>query len=135
MKFLCVPCDKAMKLERRSMPEPGSLSLVYECEDCGYEMAMLTNAHETQAVSSLGVEFGGKADVPKCPVTGMLQEMSASSSGAEFPWTPEAEERMANVPDFVRPMIRGGIEKFARDRGYDRVDERVLEEARGSFGM
>jgi hypothetical protein len=32
-------------------------------------------------------------------------------------------------------MVRGGIEKFARDRGYDRVDERVLDEAKGFFGM
>ncbi len=44
MKFLCVPCDSPMKLQTVSPPDRGSLSVVYACPECGYEMAMLTNA-------------------------------------------------------------------------------------------
>ena len=44
MKFLCVPCDSPMKLQTIAPPEGGSLSVVYSCPECGYEMAMLTNA-------------------------------------------------------------------------------------------
>ena len=44
MKFLCVPCDSPMKLQTVGPPERGSLSVVYACPECGYEMAMLTNA-------------------------------------------------------------------------------------------
>ncbi len=58
MKFLCVPCDSPMKLQTVSPPERGSLSVVYSCPECGYEMAMLTNAYETQIVQSLGVRIG-----------------------------------------------------------------------------
>ena len=54
MKFLCVPCDSPMKLKTVAPPERGSLSVVYYCPECEYEMAMLTNAYETQVVQSLG---------------------------------------------------------------------------------
>ncbi|MGH9319874.1 MAG: hypothetical protein ACRD3V_08280, partial [Vicinamibacteria bacterium] len=58
MKFLCIPCDSPMKLQTVGPPERGSLSVVYSCPECGYEMAMLTNAYETQVVQSLGVRIG-----------------------------------------------------------------------------
>ena len=62
MKFLCVPCDSPMKLQSVGPPERGSLSVVYSCPECGYEMAMLTNAYETQVVQSLGVRIGPESD-------------------------------------------------------------------------
>src|SRR3954452_2843486 len=58
MKFLCVPCDSPMKLQALGPPDGGSLSVVYSCPECGYEMAMLTNPFETQLVQSLGVRIG-----------------------------------------------------------------------------
>jgi len=58
MKFLCVPCDTPMALQTVAPPTAGSLSVVYACPACGYEMAMLTNAYETQIVQSLGVRIG-----------------------------------------------------------------------------
>ena len=58
MKFLCVPCDSPMKLQSVGPPDGGSLSVVYSCPECGYEMAMLTNAYETQIVQSMGVRIG-----------------------------------------------------------------------------
>ena len=50
-------------------------------------------------------------------------------------WTPAAEARLANIPEFVRPMARTGIERFARERGALEVDEKILDEARDFFGM
>ena len=68
MKFLCVPCDSPMKLQTVGPPERGSLSVVYSCPECGYEMAMLTNQFETQLVQSLGVRIGPDcADVSEAP--------------------------------------------------------------------
>lgn len=135
MKFLCVPCDTPMQLEGKG-GERDSISLTYSCPDCGYEMAMLTNPMETQLVGSLGVKIGldGAAAGTKCPFTGMVQE--AESEKADGPdWTTEAEQRMANVPEFVKPMVRSGIERFAREKGHARIDEKVLDEAKGFFGM
>ena len=139
MKFLCVPCDAAMKLEQTSSPEPGSMSLVYACPECGYEMAMLTNPAETQTVGSLGVKIGGGAgegEGSKCPFTGMVQGLTGNEpAGSGFPWTAEARTRMAGVPEFVKPMVCSGIERFARERGYPEVDEKVLDEAKSFLGM
>jgi len=136
MKFLCVPCDRPMELLDKKGPDEGSVTLVFSCPACGYEFAMLTNAFETQLVSSLGVTIGPDGrktqGESKCPFTGMIQEMTDEGG---FPWTGEARERLETIPSFIRPMAKSGIEKFAREHGYARVDEKVLEEARAHFGM
>jgi hypothetical protein len=167
MKFLCVPCDSPMKLQTVGPPERGSLSVVYACPECGYEIAMLTNAYETQIVQSLGVrigpESGASAGAPRpnasgsgsgsgsgCPFTAMIpgtagasgddvrSGSNSSTSMAEaiaIRWTAAAEARLANIPAFVRPMARTGIEQFARERGAREVDEQILDAARAFFGM
>ena len=158
MKFLCVPCDSPMKLQSVGPPERGSLSVVYSCPECGYEMAMLTNAYETQVVQSLGVrigpaeasaEGGGKcpfsAMIPSTPLEGSRdlasaneRERAGGAGGAKPPglsWTAAAEARLANIPEFVRPMARTGIERFAQERGAVEVDENILDAARDFFGM
>ena len=191
MKFLCVPCDSPMTLQTISPPEDGSLSVVYSCPQCGYEMAMLTNPFETQLVQSLGVRIGpetragassrlravGASASPaealaeagtsasRCPFAAMMPATDgalesaghAESTGAEpvtarasaggearhvqaeqpppVRWTSGAEARLANIPAFVRPMARTGIERFAAERGALEVDEKILDAARDFFGM
>jgi hypothetical protein len=146
MKFLCVPCDSPMKLQTVGPPEGGSLSVVYSCPECGYEMAMLTNPFETQLVQSLGVRIGPeKGDGGRCPFPAMMTPAMEGGrvgggdvqAGEAIPvrWTSAAEARLANIPAFVRPMARTGIEKFARERGAAEVDEKILDEARDFFGM
>jgi hypothetical protein len=137
-----------MKLQTVRPPERGSLSIVYSCPECGYEMAMLTNAYETQVVQSLGVRVGGesessnKAGAPGagCPFAEMIpgtDEAQRRQVAEPMPvrWTAAAEARLANVPEFVRPMARIGIERFARERGALEVDEKILDAARDFFGM
>jgi hypothetical protein len=150
MKFLCVPCDSPMKLQTVGPPERGSLSIVYSCPECGYEMAMLTNAYETQVVQSLGVRIGpesGKADSSRpgasgggCPFAAMIpgnDEAQRRPVAEPIPvrWTAAAEARLANVPEFVRPMARAGIERYALENGAVEVDEQTLDAAREFFGM
>ena len=159
MKFLCVPCDSPMKLQTVGPPDRGSLSVVYACPECGYEMAMLTNAYETQVVQSLGVRIGPEgaagtaakagASGGGCPFTAMIAGNEATSEhapageparvAAEAPvpvrWTAAAEARLERVPAFVRPMARVGIEQYARDNGSLEVDEQILDAAKEFFGM
>jgi hypothetical protein len=98
MKFLCVPCDSPMKLQSVAPPERGSLSVVYSCPECGYEMAMLTNAYETQVVQSLGVRIGpdgghGKRRSTRgrpgcavnCPFTAMIRGHAKHARGDARP--------------------------------------------------
>jgi hypothetical protein len=147
MKFLCVPCDSPMKLQSVDPPERGSLSVVYSCPECGYEMAMLTNAFETQIVQSLGVRIGPEVEAGassttggRCPFPAMIpgnEQQQPGDAGEPIPvrWTAAAEARLANIPAFVRPMARTGIERFARDNGALEVDEKILDAAREYFGM
>jgi hypothetical protein len=152
MKFLCVPCDEQMKLVKASPPDRGSLSVVYGCPKCSYQMAMLTNPYETQVVGSLGVKVGaesaeGSEGASKCPFASMVQDQTGAASApatttttttnsmGEFPWTSEANSRLENIPEFARPMARTGIEKFAQEQGLSLVDEGVLEKAKQFFGM
>jgi hypothetical protein len=161
MKFLCVPCDSPMKLQSVGPPERGSLAVVYACPACGYEMAMLTNAYETQVVQSLGVRIGpadasaeaghglsagisasepdGAAGGSRCPFNAMIpgEQAKPAQRGDQgaVRWTTAAEARLANIPAFVRPMARTGIETYARERGVLEVDEKILDAAREFFGM
>jgi Proto-chlorophyllide reductase 57 kD subunit len=192
MKFLCVQCDEAMKLERVEEPEDGSLSVVFACNACGKRMAMLTNPWETQLVRALDVKIGGRsspaepmefvrtmlasgreagldtanqgppanATVPpsKCPFSAMANlaaqrtgtgeepvnrgfgesgqsERASGSPDSKIAWSPEATNRLERIPEFIRPMIRQGIEQFAAQRGYRRISEDVMVEARGALGM
>jgi hypothetical protein len=141
-----------MKLQTVGPPERGSLSVVYSCPQCGYEMAMLTNAYETQVVQSLGVRIGpdigsgassgtaSAAEPSKCPFAAMVPATEGARPGQPTEpipvrWTAAAEARLANIPEFVRPMARVGIEKFARENGAHEVDESILDAARDFFGM
>jgi hypothetical protein len=63
------------------------------------------------------------------------QQRLEEASSAAIHWTSAAEARLANIPEFIRPMARTGIERFARERGAHEVDERVLDAAREFFGM
>jgi hypothetical protein len=158
MKFLCVPCDSQMRLRATEESEPGSLAVVYECPECGYEMAMLTNQHETDMVRSLGVRIGpaaaaaianpgtaamsassGETPAGRCPFSAMLGGAARPEAPAATPegpeWTPGALERLEGIPEMVRPMARAGIEMVAKENGHRLIDEAVLAEARARFGM
>jgi hypothetical protein len=135
-----------MKLQTVVPPDRGSLSVLYSCPECGYEIAMLTNAYETQVVQSLGVKIGPAAGAEaatsagKCPFPSMIPSTEGTSEvrpaeSISVRWTPAAEARLVNIPEFVRPMAKIGIEKFARDRGSVEVDEKILDEAKEFFGM
>ena len=106
MKFLCVECDKQMTFEERA------LAATFKCPKCGRVVAMLTNPMETQLVASLGVQIGGRG-VPAQPletVRGMVStgrddaftEAPAVATTTGVVWTPDAQERLARVPSFVR---------------------------------
>ena len=150
MKFLCVSCNAQMKLVKThgtTTPDSkGSLSIRYECPACLVEIAMLTNAFETQLVTSLGVEIGEKTvqnepeTASACPFsaqarTALNLNPSEQSSKNAIKWTAQAQVRLQNIPEFVRPMAVQGIEKFAADHGFSMVDEKCLDQAKEEFGM
>ncbi len=50
-------------------------------------------------------------------------------------WTTEAEQRLKEVPFFVRPAVRRKIEKLAGEAGLEQVDGTFYDQAKASFGQ
>lgn len=138
MKFLCVDCDEAMSLDRAAPPDPnGSITAVFACPACGRQTALLTNSHETEVVRSLGVQLGTPEQRDSgCPFGGVLQEMEAKQQEeSAVRWTQPALDRLAAIPEFVRPMAQQGIEHYAKSEGVSEITVDVLDQARTRFGM
>lgn len=130
MKFLCVACDEAMKFVRTGeAPRGDTLTAVFRCPRCGARTALLANPWETQLVRSLGVALGGRA-APHEP----LERVRESLAECKPLWTAEAEQRLARVPEFVRPTVRELIERHARERGCREVTCELMDEARSRMG-
>ena len=142
MKFLCVPCDSPMKLQTIGPPEGGSLSVVYSCPECGYEMAMLTNPYETQVVQSLGVRIGPATAAPagqpppapgRCPFSAMMPAREgAVEAGAGRRATPGPVDGRRRSAAREHSRVRAahgadrhrGLRPGARDPGSGRRDPR-----------
>jgi hypothetical protein len=82
-------------------------------------------------------------EAPKCPFAEVVADAytheGPAASGqqpasGDVRWTPEAEQRVEQrIPSFVRSMARMGIEKYAREHGYQVITPDVLDEAKDVF--
>ncbi len=186
MKFVCMKCETYMNFEKVEKPAEGSLGVFFGCPSCGARFTMVTNPGETQMVSSLGVQLGGRTVAQEpfemtrgglrgegtgqaemanylnehygekpaaataapaegekktggCPFSAVVAQMGLGSSSEatgdtapEFEWTGDALERLEKTPSFVRPMIKGGIEAYARQHGYKKITLQVMDDSKNA---
>jgi hypothetical protein len=197
MKFVCLNCETYMNFEKVEKPAEGSLGVFFGCPSCGAKFSMVTNPGETQMVSSLGVQLGGrkaaaepfemtrgtlkeeaqagsgqmaaylnqkiqggqpaeKAGAPAspssiaaqskegekptsgCPFSAMVAEMGLTSGSqvdhgaraAEFTWTPDAKEKLERLPSFVKPMVQGSVETYARKHGFKTINLQIMDDSK-----
>ncbi|MGH7475798.1 MAG: PCP reductase family protein [Longimicrobiales bacterium] len=140
-----------MAFAERQLPGDGTMAAVFACASCGREVALLTNPMETQLVSSLGVQVGGRS-VPEQPLELVRSSLAtggehafaeAESADAAGPatspgavrWSEEALERLGNVPSFVRGMVKRIYTDYARERGLDAITPAVMDQARADLGL
>ena len=146
MKFLCVECDQQMAFGERQLPGDGTLAATFKCPKCGRVVAMLTNPMETQLVSSLGVEIGGRTvpaqpleTVRKMVATGRADAFEEGTGdaarGASPVWSGDAQERLARVPNFVRGMVKKIYADYARERGIVEITPAIMDTARAELGL
>jgi hypothetical protein len=63
-----------------------------------------------------------------------LQVMDdAKNDSNGIAWSPEAEQRLENIPDFIRPMARREIERLAKERGATTITAQVMDDAKEKF--
>lgn len=146
MKFLCVECDRQMTFGERHLPGDGTLAATFKCPSCGRVVALLTNPMETQLVSSLGVEIGGRTvpaqpleTVRKMVTTGRDDAFDEGSrepgAGSSTIWSAGALERLNRVPNFVRGMVKKIYGDYARERGIAEITPAVMDTARSELGL
>lgn len=66
-------------------------------------------------------------------ITLQVMDDSKSESSNGMTWTPEAEKRLENIPDFIRPMARKEVERVAKERGMATVTAQVMDDAKDKF--
>ena len=188
MKFVCLNCETYMSFEKVEKPAEGSLGVFFACPSCDAKFSMVTNPGETQMVSSLGVQLGGRTVEPSplemtrgtlkedaaapasagsmadylnekihagqsaspapgttakegegCPFSAMVAQMgltsgesSAGTPPAALQWSPDAQERLGKLPSFVQPMVKSSVETYARKNGYTTVTLQVMDDSKHS---
>jgi hypothetical protein len=143
VKFLCIACDSVMAFAERQLPGDGTLAAMFTCPKCDRSVAMLTNPMETQLVSSLGIQIGGKS-VPDQPfeLTRTAVDGGRSDAFADAPapsgsvvWEAEAKARLERVPTFVRGMVLRIYNDYAKERGIRSMTTEVMDTARRELGL
>lgn len=66
-------------------------------------------------------------------ITLQVMDDSKNDSGNGMAWSREAEQRLENIPDFIRPMARKEIERVAKERGLATITAQVMDEAKDKF--
>lgn len=60
---------------------------------------------------------------------------SASPAGLRVTWTDDAKDRLAQVPSFVRGMVKRIYTDYARERGIEAITPAVMDRARSDLGL
>jgi Proto-chlorophyllide reductase 57 kD subunit len=163
MKFVCMRCEDFMIFQKSENVSEGSMGVMFECPKCGSRFSMVTNPGETSLVHALGVKIGGRTQAPEpfeltretlkepaesqptaatvetgsggsCPFSAMLSGGAAGQKAAGLTWSAEAEERLQRIPDFLRPMIKAGIESYATKMEYRMITPAVMDESKNAKG-
>ena len=66
-------------------------------------------------------------------ITLQVMDDSKNDSPNGMSWSREAEQRLDNIPDFIRPMARKEIERLAKERGVATITAQVMDEAKDKF--
>jgi hypothetical protein len=66
-------------------------------------------------------------------ITLQVMDDSKNDSSSGLTWSREAEQRLENIPDFIRPMARKEIERVAKERGVATITAQVMDEAKDKF--
>src|SRR3989442_10209372 len=80
----------------------------------------------------------GEKKTGGCSFSTVVAQMGVGASTAkesttsQLEWTPDALERLENTPSFVRPMIKGGIEAYARKHGYKKITLQVMDDSKNA---
>ncbi|MBF0370739.1 MAG: radical SAM protein [Magnetococcales bacterium] len=104
-----------------------------KCGDCSHRE--ICGGCRARALAATGDVMG---EDPWCDYQPDSEE--AEAAGRELPeggdpvWGVEAEARLAKVPVFLRGMVKGGVERYARKKGIVQITPELMIEMRSRVG-
>lgn len=66
-------------------------------------------------------------------ITLQVMDDSKGESSNGITWTSDAEKRLENIPDFIRPMARKEVERVAKERGMATITAQVMDDVKDKF--
>lgn len=135
MKFYCGACNVEMTAKDVKDREEEAMDIPYVCPQCSNTFTLKANPMESKVIRELCVRTES-GTVPGSP-TEFLKELlnKDSAEGQALPWDADAENKLGNIPFFVRKTAKATIEKFAKEKGFDRITLEVMSKAREVYGM
>jgi hypothetical protein len=98
----------------------------------------MQKAQPIDAAAAAPVKTGEKTG-SGCPFSAMVAEMGLTNSGkpanggsatSEFTWTADAKEKLDRLPAFVKPMVQGSVESYARKQGLKTITLQVMDDSK-----
>lgn len=117
----------------RSLRDP---KLQGKCGECDYDT--LCGGCRARALASgeglMGTDPWCEYDPPKGAKKS--REAKAAKDGKRWipVWSLEAVRRLNRVPDFLKPMVREGVEQFARSRNITEITPEIMKELKDRTG-
>lgn len=107
------------------------------------QMAAYLNEKIQGGQPAVSVAAASPAKAPEkasgCPFSAMVAEMGLTSSGkpasggsslSEFTWTADAKEKLDRLPAFVKPIVQGSVETYARKQGFKTITLQVMDDSK-----
>jgi hypothetical protein len=96
--------------------------------------------HDAFADEPAGADLEGAGATDATDVTGVTDPAPASESDprttpGRVTWSADARDRLANVPSFVRGMVKRIYTDYARERGITTITPAVMDRARTELGL
>jgi len=154
VEFLCPTCKARFSM----VTNPGETQMV---QALGVKIGGRTTAPEAFELTRETLKDGAECPVPalsaaagrapaetpvsgdatggSCPFSSIVASMGAggAASGSEagsagLEWSAEALDRLAKIPDFVRPTVRAEVEAYARKSGESFVTQAMIDQYKGT---
>jgi hypothetical protein len=104
------------------------------------QMAAYLNEKIQGGQPAVSVAAASPAKAPEkasgCPFSAMVAEMGLTNSGkpangaSEFTWTADAKEKLDRLPAFVKPIVQGSVETYARKQGFKTISLQVMDDSK-----
>ncbi|MGZ8386261.1 MAG: PCP reductase family protein [Nitrospira sp.] len=119
-------------LKAEATPAPGQMA--------AYLNEKIQGGQPVASIAAATTNTPGEKPSSGCPFSAMVAEMGLTASGkpangtapgsSEFTWSADAKEKLDRLPAFVKPMVQGSVETYARKQGFKTITLQVMDDSK-----